>query len=380
MKKTKFTLVASILLLLFIVTVINPGGFFVNKAQAWYGGNHRNTAPKISTILKNDGYTNYAKTLDSYMSHFKIGSTKPDSWSTTTKSKTWNIFGYTINQTSAEHFYDPSSGRGLPGFRSATQKSNEYFNTAVTRWKAGKKEEAIQWLGMTAHFIQDTSVPQHATRNLIQVIQGHDKYEKWLTNNAYRYYVSRGGSYNFSTQPSYWVKQNAIQAKNYRKYVDGKSNPKDDYQKTSWVLFPKAQRSTAGMVALFMKKVGVPKQIPTKKAAPELKSTPKEDTKKESTPEQKTTPKVIPKLLREIPKNTRTLVRLFLKNKTGYTEHKSDSQSSVLIEPTDSVDIVRSLVANPQVLKEISEEGGINEADIRALINDTIITLFLSLI
>ncbi len=382
MKKFKLISLAGILVI-FALTTLLPGGFFIPKAQAWFGGNHNSVATKIPTILKNDGHSDYAKILEKYMYHFKIGSKKPDSWSTTTKSKIWRLMGYELSQTSAEHFYDPASGRGLPGFRSAAQKSDEYFNIAVSRWKENKKEEAIQWLGMTCHFAQDATVPQHATRNLVQVVQGHNQYERFILQNGPRYYVNSGGYYNISTT-SQLVKRNAAEAKKYRQYVDGKSWPKrDDHNKTTYALFPMAQRSTAGIVGLFMKKTNAAQDLVKKKTikktrpkqvTPVQKEVPKSKSKQDSV-------KPKPKLdVRGITKGTFNLIDLFTR-KLGSDKkipivYGNDGQISY-----DGKTILpENILTNPEVLrnpvKSVGEGVELKDLDMTKLVENTFWFIF----
>ncbi len=90
------------------------------------------------------------------------------------------------------HFLDPNTGKGLPGFSPANvwaksdlaqvayTMGDQTWSTAIAEYNNGDKKNAFIALGHILHLIEDMAVPAHA-RNDSHA--GGDLYEEWVENN-----------------------------------------------------------------------------------------------------------------------------------------------------------------------------------------------------
>ncbi|MDO9391404.1 MAG: hypothetical protein Q7U71_06495, partial [bacterium] len=144
------------------------------KADAY---THNSTKYIIPRIMLNDAIINTNKKLferaaffaDYFTSNYDAN--KPDNYSTTT-STGWFCEELGIPVTSMEHFMDPISHRGygplnlaglevFPRYKSAGNKCQEYYNTALTEYANGNIDIAVQHLTWGLHFVQDACIPLH---------------------------------------------------------------------------------------------------------------------------------------------------------------------------------------------------------------------------
>ncbi len=60
-----------------------------------------------------------------------------------------------------EHFYDPYTGRGLYIWRSALERANQYWESAINNFRLGNYPSAFNELGRVCHLVQDMGCPAH---------------------------------------------------------------------------------------------------------------------------------------------------------------------------------------------------------------------------
>jgi len=103
------------------------------------------------------------------------------------------------------------TGRRTVTFISAAQEAQRYFNRAVQEWTAGNDYDAMFFLGISLHFVQDQSIPHHAAASpesatahtlplLTHCSRGrgaHDLYEDWVRDNfnGMPFHATNGGFY-----------------------------------------------------------------------------------------------------------------------------------------------------------------------------------------
>ncbi|PIT90298.1 MAG: hypothetical protein COU22_02960 [Candidatus Komeilibacteria bacterium CG10_big_fil_rev_8_21_14_0_10_41_13] len=255
------------------------GQLGIDKAWAWNNADHPWITEQAVKMVKNDfailfeEYDDYAEALDPYIAKLKQGSSDADAFSTTVPNEiiTIRFFGkkYTVYMPTTEHYYDYHSGKGaFEYFRSARQKADEYYKTAKEKWQAGEYEEAMLFLGRALHMVQDVSIPQHTEIGYKAVLNA-EGYPNWASNHRDDYKLTGGGIYNLAGIGTH-VHENAKLCNGYLKYVDG-LNPwwifkifvKDDYGRATEACLKQAQKSTAGVIAMFLKEV-LPEPQPVK--------------------------------------------------------------------------------------------------------------------
>jgi phospholipase C len=154
---------------------------------------------------------------------------------------------------SREHFYNPYTHKGLYGCKSSKQKFINYYECALVHWDAGDKEKAFFYLGAALHLIQDSTIPQHGSVNLLK---SHRQFEQWIidVHDDFDYYaVESGGLYY--TNPYEYIEKNSKRAvEAFRRYSPIK-NDKDKYYKIATIILPLAQQSTAGCLHNFYQKI-----------------------------------------------------------------------------------------------------------------------------
>jgi PKD repeat protein len=204
----------------------------------------------VPTILRNDGYPFLADFLTTYLNQMKFGSMRAD-------DTLWD---------SREHYMDPNAHGGYLLFKSAGQLADERFDAAVDHWLSGDKSSAFYDLGWSTHLVQDLTVPHHAA---VTALNYHAEYEQWVYDNQNLYAVESGGIYDFSSHvsghydsesdPFDWVDYNAHFSIDYYSYVNGQNGAGgNDYDLASSILLPRAQRTSAGYVYMFLLTVNSP--------------------------------------------------------------------------------------------------------------------------
>lgn len=229
------------------------------------------TGSAVEEILAHDGYANAAK----YVTHWRpvLGENAdwPDKFSTTHKGK----------KPAVEHG-QMKNGTGWFWYRSAAQKTDEYFGRAVKAWKKGaapdapEQKEAWEWLARAAHFVQDTTLPFHAVTLARPGQFRHDPFEYSVVKNFHKYFPSKnydGGAWNgtgpypvggnkwgnyFNERvPGQVIKNNADVVRGLYKIVNNKEDEKNgNWDKVQALVVPLASKTCAGLVVSFMQQVG----------------------------------------------------------------------------------------------------------------------------
>lgn len=189
-------------------------------------------------ILKNDKFTDAYSFFSDYVVQLNEGVTWADQ-----------------DLRSMGHFYSPHRERGLYGNRDALSLAQEYYQRAISKWKAADIEKSIFYLGAAVHLVQDMAVPQHAN---IRLLDSHRQYENFIRRsyiNTPKFKVSSGGYY-FMHNIEEAVTCNARNAiKIYSKLRRIRDEEKRFFTITKFIL-PLAQRTTAGCLMMFYRDVG----------------------------------------------------------------------------------------------------------------------------
>lgn len=227
------------------------------------------TGSSVEEILEHDGYTN----AHQYVRHWRelLGENMdwPDHKSTT----------YNGPFPAMEHGLT-RKGKGWFGLKSGKQKADEYYNRALSSWKKGvsptdpQQKEAWEWLGRTAHFIQDSSVPHHSMVLLRFDQLTHSPYEKRASQNFRNYFPSKNynpGTWNnggpYPAQGQWGIYSNlgagAVFENNLNianglfKTVNHKEDEKNgNWDKSRSLMLPLATKTCAGLIVGFLEKVG----------------------------------------------------------------------------------------------------------------------------
>jgi hypothetical protein len=229
------------------------------------------TGSGVEEILDHDGYANAAKYLTFWRKTVGDNVDWPDEHSTT----------YHGPRPAFEHGL-MKNGTGWFWYRSAAQKADEYFSRAVMAWHkesapdAPEQKEAWEWLGRSAHFIQDVTVPHHTvtlarlaqlTHNPFEdsVIKTFDQYlpshnydgGSWNGNGPYPE-QGKWGIYYESKLPGQVVKDNADISRGLFKISKHKSDANNgNWDKVRALVVPLAAKTCAGLVVSFLQQVGV---------------------------------------------------------------------------------------------------------------------------
>jgi len=92
--------------------------------------------------------------------------------------------------TYAGHFYDPATGKNWLGQTSPTAyaRAISYYNDAVSLYKSGKIDEAMEKLGRGTHYVSDINEPHHAA-NLTDITANHSDFEGYVDDNRTSFYI-----------------------------------------------------------------------------------------------------------------------------------------------------------------------------------------------
>lgn len=187
-------------------------------------------------ILKNDRYMDAFTFFSDYVTQLNKGVVWADQ-----------------DLKSSNHFYSPIKDRGLYGNSNALSLALEYYDTALKSWGNGDNENAMFYLGATAHLIQDMTVPHHAN---IRLLDNHRQFESFIRrayHNTPSFLVYKGGYYMESIEE--FIKCNARTAMRiYSKLRYISEEEKRFYTITKFTL-PLAQRTTAGCFMRFYRDI-----------------------------------------------------------------------------------------------------------------------------
>lgn len=215
------------------VKIVLAAGTPIQKLVFRKGETHLFLNKQALQVLKKDGKSSHAKTLNNYLEIINRGVLWAD--------RDWKNFA---------HYFDPLSGIGYGPWPDARLECNDYFDKALVHWRHGNKKKAFFFLGAAAHLVQDLCVPHHAR---CIAFCGHQEYENWVQEKCYDYAVYSEGEYNVASSPSDWVERNARISRYYFPYVSNISSL-TSYRMATGVLLPLAQRTTAGFFSFFLEK------------------------------------------------------------------------------------------------------------------------------
>lgn len=154
---------------------------------------------------------------------------------------------------SREHFYNPYTQKGLYGCRSSMQNFERYYCHALVHWDCGDYEKAMFYLGAAVHLIQDSTIPQHGSVNLLK---SHRSYEQWVIkvhDDFEHYSIKEGGTYLDS--PYKYIPYNAKHAIQTATRYSILKDHEAKYEKIANQTFHMAQRTTAGCLMNFYNKI-----------------------------------------------------------------------------------------------------------------------------
>lgn len=148
------------------------------------------------------------------------------------------------------HFYaDPEKSESTrwPG---ATTEAQYYFNHALS-YLPHDVLKGMFYFGASLHIIQDMTEPHHAVGS---VFDGHQEFEKWVTQHWNDYSITQGGIYLPFTHPSQWVEYNAHRSASYYSLVSTHARCNEETYKTAAQdIVPLTIQTTAGYLD-FMKR------------------------------------------------------------------------------------------------------------------------------
>lgn len=187
-------------------------------------------------ILKNDGYQAAYEFYLKYKNKLNEGAVWADQ-----------------DFKSREHFYNPYTKKGLYGCKSSMQRFERYYCNALVYWDCGDYDRGMFYLGAALHLIQDATIPQHGSVNLLK---NHRSYEQWVIkvhNDFLSYSIREGGIYLDSAYMYIpYNSKHSIQICN--RYSLIKDNTQK-YIKIANNTFHMAQRTTAGCLMNFYNKL-----------------------------------------------------------------------------------------------------------------------------
>lgn len=246
-KRSPGVLIPLLVLALAAALLVFPG-----LSTAYNTSSHDLITFQAIRTLSADGKPEMAQLAEEYLERLRQGSWDAD-------YSRGTIFGIPLAATS--HYYNPVTRKGLLGSESsAAVLAQSSYDQAVQKWEAGDRSGAMYTLGFALHVLQDVTVPHHTLSTPgVLTHQSYENYlEKWMS--AQPEWISGGGEYS-TKPPGQWVHDNAALASTYWSLVDGfawSGNPKDDFTKAASELVPVAIRTSAGFLATFFERVGVP--------------------------------------------------------------------------------------------------------------------------
>jgi phospholipase C len=147
------------------------------------------------------------------------------------------------------HMYDPRTGIGFRGWPSARDTLRDYWAAACDAHARSESERAAFYLGAAAHIAQDLCVPHHAAAT---ALAGHKRFEQYAQRYRHRYATHSGGTYDVAASAEGWAMANASHTREwYSDCLTHWADPGRIHQALTDLL-PRAQRTTAGFVTLFL--------------------------------------------------------------------------------------------------------------------------------
>lgn len=140
---------------------------------------HQYIVAQAVNVLKNDQGSSIFNN-SAYLNSLKIYTDWPD-----------KVGNESDTATYAGHFYNPYTGENWMGKTSPTALSRaiSYYNKAVSAYKSGDVEAAIEYIGKGSHYVGDLNEPHHAS-NLTALNSNHSAFEKYVDENRTSFYIS----------------------------------------------------------------------------------------------------------------------------------------------------------------------------------------------
>jgi phospholipase C len=185
-------------------------------------------------ILRNDKYISEYDFFKSYIYHINEGAVWADQ-----------------DFKSSNHFYNPTTKKGLFGRKTAMDLGVEYYNESIELWKQGDFNKSLFYFGASIHIIQDMTIPQHAN---IRLLDNHHQYENYVkrTHEYIKDFQVENGAYLLDSIKDY-IRFNARVAIRVYKKFKNISDDETRFYRTSRCTLALAERTTAGAMILFYK-------------------------------------------------------------------------------------------------------------------------------
>lgn len=178
-------------------------------------------------ILRSDGFARYADFLQLFRQEIDCG-----------------VYWADQGWKNVHHYFEPTSGKGLWHFASARHEFAVYYRMAVFSLRRADLRRAAFLLGAAAHLVQDMCVPHHARAKMLD---GHKQYETWVEKRFNRYAVNSRGVYGEGRAACSLLVANAVVAADFFDSVR-REDDEASYHRTTEILLPLAQRTTAGLL------------------------------------------------------------------------------------------------------------------------------------
>lgn len=154
---------------------------------------------------------------------------------------------------SINHFYNPTKKKGLYGHGNALKLTQKYYEISLNSFKENDIEKSMFYLGAAVHIIQDLTIPQHVN---IRLLDNHRQYENFV-KTAYdkvRDFGTLDKPIVFDEIEDFVRFNTKVALRIYKQF----KKIKDDnlrFYKTTRCSLPLAQRTTAGCLIMFFRKV-----------------------------------------------------------------------------------------------------------------------------
>jgi phospholipase C len=212
-----------------VVRAVNPLKKKVIKTECIV---HKFINVQAIEILKNDGHDEIYSKLSKYIDEINEGAVWADQ-----------------DFKSSNHFFNPSTKKGLYGNSNARTECHNYYKRALREYFNGNIKDSMFYLGAACHLIQDLTIPQHAN---VELLHNHRAYENWVIkmhNKQRNFKVEEGGIYLDSVDGYIYLNtRKALET--YKRFSEIKNNHIRFYKTTSVVLVM-AQKTTAGLLHNF---------------------------------------------------------------------------------------------------------------------------------
>lgn len=148
------------------------------------------------------------------------------------------------------HFYSIYTNKGLPGTsENALTLAQNYYNKSIDCFYKGNIYESMFYLGAACHLVQDTTVPQHATGDLLN---NHMQFENYVRSNYLK--IKRFKTYS---EPIYFntieqhIKFNSYNAMETDRFYKNIKTLNTKFYLIAEKALELSQRSTTGLLILY---------------------------------------------------------------------------------------------------------------------------------